>query len=552
MLIPRSSCIAPAAQAYDPGTGFSVTPSGAIGFSQDIENRLSAVSLAAAPVQPEMPSTSSSSSSNSQVTSNRDAYNRMRISCQSIVPETSSKKQHLSLPYGCGNDKEEEYEDSFMNTGEGMSGWGSVMQGGGNDVLMTGAVSRAVKNARKLVLNPLGRTLTVEEAELQKVANDVFLCHNIKESFYAWHKSEEGQKAMQGKTRLNIFKILTHVHHLTNWLSAENQDKDKDALTLQKAVDDLKNAWLAKFHLQIINFGTYKYWKKTVAEQAASNSEAKKQCEENMKVFATFMTMYAAACPIAQRLHDRLVKIEKYKEDFQPEDYKVLSDKGVTNALRHLKVPKSRRKKSAACIPNDPSNTMMMGAAYDSLEDEDDAMHGPQTSGDFCQCGPHAIPVPMYSGAPMGNFCQCGPHAIPVPMYSGAPIGMGDVCRCKNPVPVPIETGLGLEEAKRAIGSMHPHTKKNGRGNGRQANGRGNPSWQQYGPQFQWYGQWPTNGRGNGRRSFGGRGGRPYRNNGWKPYQGPREEFEPSYSMPALPTSSTTAAAKSSGKRLVF
>jgi hypothetical protein len=56
----------------------------------------------------------------------------------------------------------------------------------------------------------------------------------------------------------------------------------------------------------------------------------------------------------------------------------------------------------------------MMSSAFDDNEDE--SSNFVSMTGDFCQCGPHAIPVPIHTGS---DFCQCGPHAIPVPIATG-------------------------------------------------------------------------------------------------------------------------------------
>jgi hypothetical protein len=51
--------------------------------------------------------------------------------------------------------------------------------------------------------------------------------------------------------------------------------------------------------------------------------------------------------------------------------------------------------------------------------------HMLQTGQGFCQCGPHAIPVPVYSGSDVFGREES------VPVYSGS-----DVCRCEEPIPV--------------------------------------------------------------------------------------------------------------------
>ncbi len=77
--------------SYETGTGFSITSDGAIGFSHDIENRLAAVNLSST-IQQAAPATVASlkdapenNTLASKIRCNRDAFERMEITCESIV-----------------------------------------------------------------------------------------------------------------------------------------------------------------------------------------------------------------------------------------------------------------------------------------------------------------------------------------------------------------------------------------------------------------------------------------------------------------------------------
>jgi len=78
-----------------------------------------------------------------------------------------------------------------------------------------------------------------------------------------------------------------------------------------------------------------------------------------------------------------------------------------------------------------------------------------QTGQDFCQCGPHAIPVPVYSGSDVFGREES------VPVYSGS-----DVCRCEEPIPVYVGEDSGRMSAagnnERVTSFMHAMRNRNG------------------------------------------------------------------------------------------
>lgn len=81
-----------APMSYETGTGFSITPDGAIGFAHDIENKLSAMSLSAEASNAAKNGVSNAAADAgttnklaATIKSNRDAFERMEITCESIV-----------------------------------------------------------------------------------------------------------------------------------------------------------------------------------------------------------------------------------------------------------------------------------------------------------------------------------------------------------------------------------------------------------------------------------------------------------------------------------
>ena len=98
----RAGLMPAAHDHFETGTGFSVTPQGAIGFSRDVESKLEMMKLSTAcannasnaPVQTAAPAAKAVPSASTEIKSNRDAFQKMRITCQSIQPEARIVELH--------------------------------------------------------------------------------------------------------------------------------------------------------------------------------------------------------------------------------------------------------------------------------------------------------------------------------------------------------------------------------------------------------------------------------------------------------------------------
>jgi hypothetical protein len=112
---------------YETDTGFALTSCGAIGFAQDVEHKLAlanavtqqqAASSIAQNAAPEKTPTLSS-----VVTSNRDAYARMQITCEPIMDNnqmTSGKATRMQL-HG-SDDESEDYDHTLSSSLFDMNG----------------------------------------------------------------------------------------------------------------------------------------------------------------------------------------------------------------------------------------------------------------------------------------------------------------------------------------------------------------------------------------------------------------------------------------------
>jgi hypothetical protein len=88
VLIPRSHHQQHA--GVDTASGFSITHGGAIGFSHDIESRMSTLSLSAAAGDAAREQKVENRDAGGAIMSNRDAYARMRITCHSVQPPAAA------------------------------------------------------------------------------------------------------------------------------------------------------------------------------------------------------------------------------------------------------------------------------------------------------------------------------------------------------------------------------------------------------------------------------------------------------------------------------
>lgn len=106
---------------YETETGFALTPNGAIGFAQEIENKLAVANavtqataaqvktLAATPA-PEQKATGG-------VQSNRDAYARMQITCESIVDNNNKEKPMENRRMSLYQQHDDDLEDNAFDSG---------------------------------------------------------------------------------------------------------------------------------------------------------------------------------------------------------------------------------------------------------------------------------------------------------------------------------------------------------------------------------------------------------------------------------------------------
>lgn len=111
--------VAQTGEEYDIGTGFAVTSSGAIGFARDIEEQIKqTTSSNGSGVQggKESSSTTASADDSNKVRSNRDAFERIRVTCSAIEPRASSGKKGPKQS-AAAHEEDSEEGDPLIPTG---------------------------------------------------------------------------------------------------------------------------------------------------------------------------------------------------------------------------------------------------------------------------------------------------------------------------------------------------------------------------------------------------------------------------------------------------
>ncbi len=103
---------------YETETGFALTSNGAIGFAQEIENKLavanSVIQATQQAAQVATPLASAPEQKSSGVQSNRDAYSRMQITCESIVDKEPLNKSRMSLYQQ--HDDEDLHDNAYLES----------------------------------------------------------------------------------------------------------------------------------------------------------------------------------------------------------------------------------------------------------------------------------------------------------------------------------------------------------------------------------------------------------------------------------------------------
>jgi hypothetical protein len=115
------------------------------------------------------------------------------------------------------------------------------------------------------------------------------------------------------------------------------------------------------------------------------NDDIVTECNAKIEAFRGVMQKYAIACILGCELEEELKRTDGGLKKFIPKAHEALGSKEVRDLWKSK--GKGWKKKLGSQITGN-------AAAYNCHDDEDDCTHSLETSGDFCQCGPHTIPVP--------------------------------------------------------------------------------------------------------------------------------------------------------------
>jgi hypothetical protein len=425
--------------------------------------------------------------------SNRDAFERMQITCKSIVD---------SAPEG-------------VSTGAAVTPLGEVFGAVDMDQIsdfLTGA--KYADNARKFIqLAEKGKPgMEPKNTDLAKKVLASYEYHNAYVSYNKMEGSADKklstvQNGMVTYTSpINFFKA---VHQMEE----EGNDATKSMIPILHGLSkDLIQKWMNSFddvdsqfktHSKMVTYNQFRAWNKSLADPEMKNQPEKKATiTKNIETFKKLMEEYGSA---VKRIPPTFVPTR----GFIPHDWKEFGSKKMTRELKNSENIKAKPKGNGGGPPHHENNGRGNGnyrpqiihnhfhgdqprtnAGIDLVNDwaETFSTGMPMEGGEYplvsTGSAAPAFGSSLASGKNQGNmkpsasrFCQCGPDCVPVPIHTGVdsaaagavsgivprkPLAQqalvktaskdGDFCKCKTPL---VETtGTPTENLENAVRMM--------------------------------------------------------------------------------------------------
>ena len=427
---------------YHSGTGFSVTPNGAIGFSKEVEDKMSLLRLAekstAGPVIPQV--TAAAAAQGSSCYSNRDAFDRMNITCQSIFPDSFQYTGAPSSSFGANQyeDEGDEEDSDDGYTGASLTVSRDLLNQMENS-MFTGAAPSYAQNASKIV--ELNDKLKVhQDDKILKQARRIIQMYSIHQAYLIYKTMDINGVQITRKPkpeRTSTKPPAPRDGPTPNIFKAHMQLKEENPTGVDhKAFDDavkkLLHEWASVFVSikngetmeETVKFKTFKFWHDHMKSMDATESE-KKHCKDNMDMFMQLMNNYTQAIDMLKKL-ERGVHPFYADPHYQPLEWKEILSKAVSKKadqmIRDFKMTQKNKGKG-----NGPTHATGAhnGKTHVSQDTQKAHVGGDfsstnggnlMLSSDVCQCGPHAIPVLLKAAAKdlksaaascASGYCQC-------------------------------------------------------------------------------------------------------------------------------------------------
>jgi hypothetical protein len=392
------------------------------------------------------------------ISSNRDAYARMQITCHSIAPavppqsstagdccptmgdifhpsggmQYQQRQRYASAPYNNRTQYNEEEDGEFF-TGEGYEEvyqdehglyTGAGFDNDGCEVpVMTGAKPPKNKPTLEQVAKAALKRSNGVEDKNSRMCREIVAYSSLCSLARWWLTTPDGYdesvnfhnivSTLQGLSRDEAIakdaaakdSVDNHIKEtrtlLQDFMNRFPDVKDRTVSHFKKLQASIKNPSMAE-----------KSMKKAQLEHY---TEEKRLVEQNMDDMKDFMNRYFEICKFVDTLKTRVADWDE-GVGFLPQDWEVFAK--LCKEVQHEKPAAKGNGQRGKGRRN-----MRIPFGTGSYKFQGEMMSAPYESR-------HDAPVFTGSSAPNG-FCQCGPHAIPVPMYSGA-----DICECDDPIPV--------------------------------------------------------------------------------------------------------------------
>lgn len=449
---------------FHTGTGFSVTPHGAIGFSRDVEDKMMFMKISdqnnstlqtAAPA----PSQQLVAPAVGGPYSNREAFEMMNITCQSIVPQQQPSFAYTGAPHSSryhqhhkdeqddsdeDDDDDEDCEDAKCGKPFTMTVSRDLVNQMDN-YIFTADAPNYVKNAAKLI--ELNDKLDVrqDDKDVEKARN-ILRAHSIHQAAVIWKTIEFKDEKITRKPKPqksslvkpvpdkdgpvpNIFKALLQLQE------ERGQAGDINFKTFEGIVNSLEADWRAKFtdlkgiHTpELVKFKTFKYWYDHMGSMDATSDEIN-HCKKNIDEFKTLMQKYQGATKELKKLES--VANHPFFADphYHPKEWQALStrlsSKGFDKAIREAK-SKIKHAQGGHAEKNKEHHEKTTTGTASSFQDYhrgySDGVRLGTSMADWGS-GSNGFDGGLSTSSSLvntsSNMCQCGPRAIPVPVSTG-------------------------------------------------------------------------------------------------------------------------------------
>lgn len=359
--------MAPAPQPYETVTGFALTSSGAIGFAQEIENKLalaaasSAKQASSAPGAPQQQMQAQGQKAatpllGGEVTSNRDAFARMRITCESIV----DNKQLGPRGYA-----ERESGDEFGSDGAG-AGWTmgtTSMLDDGVHMVETGAPAPYYNRALHVMQNPHANEKLLTAAE--KVVRELHIYRIFKKK-WSMHEHAAGRSKRKGGNSKHVVPNIFAAYDCGRGSEEERAALKKRLYRLNTLFNSVVQKWPdAHARQEVYKSGFFPFWDKAnhwadspVPREAAIGKELLSMLEKIYEVYdeaRLHVLKHGMQCPPGTKSH--------------PEFFNEHMDKTYRQHIENMKLLKKQGK--AAHAPEQHGMVQTLAKKVEKLEKKD-------------------------------------------------------------------------------------------------------------------------------------------------------------------------------------